>query len=79
MWVTILMQHLFVVQLVACTTPNISRHYLLPLTILAHTVQCFLLNVQLPQFTHLAISLSVDATIDAWRAAYRSYFVILVA
>jgi len=63
------MQHFFVVQLVTCATPNISRHYLLPLTILAHTVQCFLLNVQLPQLTHLAMSLSIDATMDAWRTA----------
>jgi hypothetical protein len=69
MWVTIFMQHLFVVQLVTCAAPYVCWHYLLPLTILAHTVQCFLLNVQLPQFTHLAMSLSIDPTIDAWRAA----------
>jgi hypothetical protein len=63
------MQHLFVVQLVALIAPDVCWHYLLPLTILAHTEQCFLLNVQLPQLMHLAMSLSIDATIDACRAA----------
>jgi hypothetical protein len=59
------MQHLFIEQLMTNFAPNVSWHYLLPLTILAHTVQCFLLNVQFPQFTHLAMSLSIDAMTDA--------------
>jgi hypothetical protein len=59
------MQHVFIEQLMTNFAPYVSWHYLLPLTILAHIVQCFLLNVQLPQFTHLAMSLSIDATIDA--------------
>jgi len=38
--------------------------HFLPVTILWHTLQCFLLNVQLPQLMHLWISLSIDAMID---------------
>jgi hypothetical protein len=42
--------------------------HLLPLIILKHVVQCFLLNVQDPQLMHLVISLSIEAMIELVRA-----------